>query len=203
MRIIAVEGIDASGKETQVKRLVESLRVMGYKACWDAFPRYNVAIGQWVKSGLTGRVDMTPEALHLLYEVDRVDFQADIKALEDMGYDFLVLDRYILSNLAYGMAKGLDLDWLKAVQSKLRKPDLTFVMDISAETSMKRKPKREDKHEEDSRLLNRARMAYTFLAGQLSEINGEDALIYVIDANNEPDDVHEMMIDITKLSFGG
>lgn len=194
MYIIAIEGIDASGKETQVKKLYEVLSGAGYKVAVESFPRYDRPIGKLIKQALTGGVNISPEALHVLYDADRYDFNEEINRYEKAGYDFLILDRWILSNQAYCMAKGLDVDWIRKVQSNLRKPDITLVMDITAETSLKRKPARDDKHELDTGLLNRARTAYAVLTEQLSDIHGEDELIYLVDANRPVDEIHKEVI---------
>jgi dTMP kinase len=201
MKMIAFEGIDASGKETQVKWLIEALTNKGYKVARVAFPRYNRSIGQWIRAVLKGDIYLSDEALHMLYEVDRQDYQNELETLERNGFDFLICDRYILSNHAYCMAKGIDLKWIDALQEKLRKPDMTLVLDISTETSLKRKAVRDDKFELDTELLNRARMAYKILAEKYSDIQYNDELIYVIDANKDPNEVHEEVFDLVSLSF--
>lgn len=203
MRIIAIEGIDASGKETQVKWLAEALNDIGYKVGMVAFPRYEVSTGRWIRQALKGIVPLSKEALHMLMQVDVQDYQPEIDRLEAEGFDFLICDRYTLSNHAYCMAKGIDVDWVKGLQDKIRKPDLTFVLDITAETSMKRKPVRVDNHELDSDLLNRARMAYIFLAEKYADINGDDELIYVVDANRDPADIHDEVKGLVLMNFGG
>jgi dTMP kinase len=206
MKIIVFEGIDASGKETQVKMLAHALSQMGYRVATASFPRYDTAIGFLIRKGLKDEIVMTDEALHMLLEVDKQNFTTEISKYESLGYDFLILDRFTLSNLAFGMAKGLDVEWLKQVQAKIRKADLTFLLDITAETSYKRKSsnyqfKELDKHELDSSLLNKARMAYQILASQLTDIDGEDSLIYTIDANDNPVVIHEQVLEILSLSF--
>jgi dTMP kinase len=201
VRIIAFEGIDASGKETQVTMLTQALAIRGYKVAMVAFPRYNRSTGQWIKSVLKGDVNLSKEALHMLMQVDVQDYQKDIEVLEQCGIDFLVCDRYTLSNHAYCMAKGIDVEWVKGLQDKIRKPDMTVVLDISAETSMKRKAVRDDMHELDTDLLNRARMAYNVLADIYRRIDKDDELIYVVDANRDPDAVHEEVFDLVSLGF--
>lgn len=192
VKIVAIEGIDASGKETQTRMLFDKLRRLGYNVQTESFPRYNTKIGKLIKACLEGRIKLTDEAFHMLLEADRLDFKEVIEFNSSVGTDYLILDRYTLSNLAFGMARGLDLDWLIQLQSPLPKADITFVLDISTETSLKRKNRSErDVHELDLSLLNRAKAAYVFLANKLSK----EELIYVIDANHaSPESIHDVIV---------
>lgn len=204
-KIIAVEGIDASGKATLVSRLTHSLSEMGFVVANTAFPRYHTPIGQLIKQALKQEVSISESALHRLLEADRYDFVDSLNDYVD-DIDFLILDRFTLSNLAFGISKGIDFNLLKDMQSKLPVPDMTIILDISAEVSRKRKMggyqlQELDKHELDSSLLNRARTAYTSLASKLSDIEGEDQVIHLIDANGTPDEVHEAVLGLVKIAF--
>lgn len=201
MEIIAFEGIDSAGKETQARLLVQELRWRGYSVATESFPRYDKPIGKLIKDWLNGQIDMTPTAIHMLYEADRVDFQRDIRQLEDAEFDFLVLDRYILSNLAFVMAKGLDEKWFEILQQPVRKPDLTFILDVSTEVSFGRK-KIKDAHERDVQLLNRTRVAYDCLKHRLSSVREQDLLIEVINANQEPELVHSDVLNYINIILG-
>lgn len=196
MKIIAIEGIDASGKETQSKLLYESLLAMGFKVEYETFPRYDYPIGELIKKVLMGEYDINSEALHMMLEADRVDFMSHIKYLEEQGYDFLVLDRFTLSNLAFGLAKGINLEWLTDLQEVVRKPDLTFIMDITAETSMERKGEVKDLHEQDGELLDKARQAYLALSRDSENI-------FVLDANDDMISIHRSILAlVNKVLIG-
>lgn len=200
LKIIAFEGIDASGKETQAYKLYTSLENNGYKVATTDFPRYNKPIGALIKMYLANEIDLDPMAFHMLLEADRQDFMADIKALDKEGFDFLILDRFTLSNLAFGVAKGIDLDWLRSLQSKIVQPDLTFIMDVTVKTSMERKGAGKDRHETNKVLLSKARKTYNALANRL--FREEDMLSYVLDANHlSPDELHSVVIDYVENVF--
>lgn len=189
MKIVAFEGIDASGKQTQVKLLYERLLSQGFKVAVESFPRYQNPIGELLQKWFCKEIDLTTEAVHMLLEADRQDFMGELKFL-DNEYDFLLLDRFTLSNLAFGVAKGLSLEWLRSLQSNIRRPDVTFILDIDVETSLRRKPRGRDRHEEDKKLLQKARNAYLEIAEKLSK--EEDNLIFVIPADEAPPEViHE------------
>lgn len=195
MYLIAFEGIDASGKETQASLLQNALTARGYRVMSVSFPRYNTHIGQLIKGWLLGKYDLSVEAFHMLLEADRQDFMRYVEVWERDGFDFLILDRFTLSNLAFGMAKGLDVDWLISLQKYVRKPDITFVLDITAETSRERKGEGRDRHEADSQLLSKARTAYQILAERLSKVDDSDQYIVMIDADQaEPKLIHEAVM---------
>ncbi len=188
MKIISFEGIDASGKETQARLLNSYLKEKGYNTAFESFPRYDTELGKLIKKSLEGKVTLTPEAHHMLYEVDRIDFMKTIEDLEKSGCDFLILDRYTHSNIAFGVANNLSYNWLNILQEYVRKPDIVFLLDISVEESIKRKEQREDLFEKDLEFLNRARRVYTLLAKN----NPTIIPIHVGKAN--PEQLHEAII---------
>lgn len=201
MWVIAVEGIDASGKETQVNMLYAALKNKGFDVAVEGFPRYHTPIGHLLFDYFHGDISLSTEAVHMLLEADRQDFMEHIILLEETGCEFLILDRFTLSNLAFGVARGVELDWLRGLASKVRQPDITFILDISAETSFKRKSNR-DLLESDMELQDRARVVYQSLARRLSE--EEDCLIQVIDANTAtPEELHEVLMSHIETLYLG
>lgn len=164
MKLIAFEGIDASGKKTQSIMLYEYLKNNGYKVAIESFPRYNTPIGQLILKSLRKEINLSLEAHHMLYEVDRMDYMDTMNRLEKEKYDFLILDRYTHSNVAFGVANGLSYNWLNILQEYVRKPDIVFLLDLTVEESMRRRKARRDKFETDLEFLNKVRMAYTILA---------------------------------------
>lgn len=192
MKLISFEGIDASGKETQSKMLYEYLQKKGYKVVFESFPRYDTPIGSLIKKILLGEVKVTSEALHMLYEVDRIDFMEEVEQLEKQNYDFLILDRYTHSNVAYGVANNLSYNWLNLLQGYVRKPDIVFLLDITVDKSMERRQDREDIVEGNMELLNKVRMAYTVLA------KNDPTIIPMWIGKSSPEQTHETVIDYLK-----
>lgn len=189
MKLISFEGIDASGKETQAKMLYEYLSKQGYKVEFVSFPRYETPVGNVIRKALKGDIHLTTEAFHMLYEVDRMDFIEKIEELESCGYDFLILDRFTHSNIAFGVANNLSYNWLNILQSYIRKPDITFLLDITVDESVKRRQNRQDKFEEDLEFLNKARMAYTLMA------KNDPNIIPIWVGKSSPEQTHEIIID--------
>lgn len=200
LKVIAIEGIDCSGKETEARKIVEDLQGKGYSVATESFPRYDKPIGALLKSWFKGEIELSAEAVHMLLEADRQDFMDEIKRLEAEGVDFLVLDRFTMSNLAFGVAKGIEFDWLRKLQSKIQQPDVTFILDITAETSLRRRSQGRDRHEQDTSLLTKAGKSYKAIARRLRQ--DDDMLVYVLDANHAtPEQVHECVMSHIKLAM--
>ena len=188
MKLISFEGIDASGKETQAKMLYKYLKEKGYNVAFESFPRYDKSIGNLIGKTLRGEVTLTSEALHMLYEVDRIDFMGYLEELEKHGCDFLILDRYTYSNIAFGVANGLSYNWLKMIQEYIRKPDIVFLLDITVEESVRRRKDRQDLFEKDLELLHKARMAYTLMA------KNDPTIFPLWVGKSSPEQVHEAIL---------
>lgn len=205
MRLIAFEGLDASGKETQARLLYNELADQGYEVDAKALPQYNLSItGDLIKQALDGKITVSSKTLILLLEVEKQELQRTINDSK-LELDYLIIDRYILSNLAYGAAKDIDIDWIKNIQKHYIKPDVTFLLDIPAEESYRRKKvlgKGMDLHEHDIAYLDKVRTNYLKLAEEMADTNKSDELIYVIDGTQSTETIHNEIINILKyLNF--
>jgi dTMP kinase len=163
--LIAFEGLDQSGKETQARRLAELLRADGRRAETLSFPDYSTPIGAEIGAALKGRRDFGPDVMQLLYIANRYEKKSLILEWLATGAD-VVCDRYIASSVAYGESQGLDASWLVDVQKHLPQPDLTIVLDIAPETAVTRKQADRDRYERDLPLLARVRESYRRQAQQ-------------------------------------
>ncbi len=128
MQIIAFEGIDSSGKETQSKLLYDYFFNRGKKVILHAFPTHNSTIGQFIYKQLKSKTPINDTALHMLFAADRQNVMEYLS--QKTGYDYLICDRYYLSNIAYGMARGLDYNWLKLLERDIPEPLTTVILDI-------------------------------------------------------------------------
>ncbi len=162
-RFIDMEGIDQSGKKTQARLLVAKLRRQGFKVATLGFPIYTTPAGREIRAFLDGKRNYPLQAVHMLYSLNRWENKdAIIRRLG--GVDFLVTDRYYPSNLAYGFARGLDLNWLATLDRGLPKPDAVVVLDVPVRASFSRKARGRDLQESDRALLLRVRRSYLRLA---------------------------------------
>ena len=163
--LIALEGLDQSGKETQARGLRDRIRAAGYKARVVSFPDYGTAIGEELARALQGERDYGPEVMQLLYVANRYERRPDLDRWQAAGIA-LVCDRYVASAVAYGEAQGLDPAWLAELQRFLPQPDLTILLDIAPATAVDRKAVGRDRYEEDLALQARVRDSYLRQAQQ-------------------------------------
>ena len=157
--LIAFEGLDQSGKQTQAERLVAALLERGREVRFLSFPDYVTAIGQEIERALHDGRDYAPDVMQLLYIANRYEHRPEIETSLRSG-EVIVCDRYLASSVAYGEAQGLEAEWLTAVQRLLPQPALTVLLDIPPEASLHRKRRERDRYERDLALLARVRDSY-------------------------------------------
>ena len=157
--LIALEGLDQSGKQTQAGLLRDYLRGAGRKARVVSFPDYGTAIGEEIARALQGERDYDADVMQLLYIANRYERRPDLERwlASDIA---LVCDRYVASSVAYGVAHGLDAAWLADAQRFLPQPDITVLLDIAPETAVVRKATGRDRYEADLALQTRVRECY-------------------------------------------
>src|SRR5436190_17645369 len=154
--LIAFEGLDQSGKQTQAGMLRDHLKAQGRKARLVSFPDYGTSIGEEIARALSNERDYGPDVMQLLYVANRYEKKPDLQRWLDGGL-VLVADRYTASSVAYGEALGLDPSWLLDMQRFLPVPTLTVLLDISPQTAAQRKSVDRDRYERDLALLSRVR----------------------------------------------
>jgi dTMP kinase len=158
-RLIAFEGLDQSGKQTQAERLRDALKIGGRKARLVSFPDYATPIGEEIARALQGEREYGPDVMQLLYIANRYERKLDLLRWLDGGL-MLVSDRYTASSVAYGEALGLDAAWLVELQKFLPPAFLTIFLDIAPETAIQRKAVDRDRYERDLALQTRVRESY-------------------------------------------
>ena len=143
--LLALEGIDGSGKGTQAARLAETAAARGYRVASFSFPLYDDnpfsrAVGAYL-NGEYGSLDEVHPALSaLLYACDRFHARPRlVAALEES--ELVICDRYVASNLAHqgsqleGEARERLLAWLEEVEYgefQLPRPGLVVLLDAPA-----------------------------------------------------------------------
>lgn len=139
---IAFEGIDGSGKSTQVKLLSDHLRRKGHKT-YCTFEPTNSPIGSVINNIFNHRIEADHRVIAGLFVADRLDHLLNktngmLKKLED-GFT-VITDRYYLSSYAYQGAH-MPIDWVieaNSLSAKLLRPHLNIFIDITPEESMHR-----------------------------------------------------------------
>ena len=161
--LIALEGLDQSGKQTQAEMLRDRLTAVGRTVRLLSFPDYDTVIGAEIGRALRGEREYTADVMQLLYVANRYEWKNEIVRATGAG-EIVVCDRYLASSVAYGDAQGLDAGWLLEIQKYLPRPDITFLLDIPPDVSARRKISDRDKYERDLALLGRVRDSYLRLA---------------------------------------
>jgi dTMP kinase len=145
---IALEGLDGSGKSTQIKLLAKKLKGQGLKIYTTAEPT-NSRIGHIIKDIFKHKMEADHRTIAALYAADRLDHLTNktdgiLKKMEE-GYT-VITDRYYFSSYAYH-GTHMDINWVIAANSlsaDLLRPDLNIYIDIMPEESMKRLNKGRD-----------------------------------------------------------
>ena len=187
-RFIVLEGIDGSGKGTQLEMLKARLEQAGHSV-WVTREPSESKIGKLIREGLGDATKMDEATIALLFAADRLHHIHEIKAHLEKD-DIVLCDRYVLSSLAYN-SQALTLEWIlsinKHADSRLH-PDLTLLFDLSAQDAMHRIDVRGDNKEryESQKQLLQVRDMYLMLA----EVRHDDK-VTVIDAAQAPNMVHE------------
>ncbi len=141
---IAIEGLDGSGKSTQIDLLIRHFQKSGTTTKFIHFPRLNEGIfGPVIAKFLRGEFgevgDVHPQLVALLFAEDRREFAATLA--DWLANDYAVLvDRYVLSNIAYQCAKLTNdnertylRDWINRLEfeyNAIPKPDLSIYLDV-------------------------------------------------------------------------
>jgi dTMP kinase len=139
---IAFEGIDGSGKSTQVKLLAEKLTEKGHKVYTTHEPTSG-PVGKMIRDIFNHRMEGDQRTIAALFVADRLEHLLNktdgiLKRLAE-GYT-VITDRYYFSSYAYHSVH-VDMDWVIAMNreaTKLLRPDLNIYIDISPEVSMQR-----------------------------------------------------------------
>lgn len=176
--LVAFEGLDQSGKQTQAELLRDRLTGAGRSVQLLSFPDYHTVIGEEIGRALRGGRDYGADVMQLLYVANRYEWKGQIVRAKEAG-TILVCDRYLASSVAYGEAQGLDGAWLTEIQKYLPRPDITFLLDIAPDVSARRKTADRDKYERDLAMLARVRESYLRQASQAGWIR--------LDAARAPD----------------
>ncbi len=210
-KIIVIEGTDCSGKQTQSQLLVERLNKEGIKCMSLSFPCYDTPTGKIVGGAYLGKpeicesffenaVKLDPKIACLYYAADRkYNIDRVLKYVND-GY-YVILDRYVTSNLAHQGCKIENKDerfymyqWIDKLEYwllELPKPDKTIFLHVPYDFTKELEKNREflDEHEKNPEHLKNAERAYVELAQLYNwdkiECIRDNKLRSIEDINNE------------------
>lgn len=198
-KLIVIDGSDGSGKATQTDLLFNHLKTEGYKVWKVDFPRHGEAPSWMVDNYLTGKYgtakELGPYIPSIFYACDRFDASREMEE-KLKKEEIIISDRYVSSNIGHqggkirsSTARQKYLNWLLNLEYgifKIPKPDITFILKVPPEISMKiskriankEKEKRiksylgnvkKDIHEKDLLHLKQALESYLWVAKKFPE----------------------------------
>lgn len=142
-KLIVIDGIDGSGKTTQINLLLKKLKADGFKAKTIHFPNYDNFFGGFIGHCLSEQyynfLNVHPKIVSVLYAADRWESSKEIKKLLDEG-NIVVLDRYVSANQIHqgGKIKNAKkrnsfMSWLDEMEYgvfEIPRPNLTFYLNL-------------------------------------------------------------------------
>lgn len=125
--LIVLEGVDRAGKSTQCRKLVEALAPTSE---YFKFPDRSTEIGKTVDKYLRNEIELSDEAVHLLFSANRWELQQSIIDKLKSGINIIV-DRYAFSGIAFTAAKpGFSLEWCMKPDIGLPRPDRCYYLTL-------------------------------------------------------------------------
>lgn len=186
-KLIAIEGIDGSGKTTQAKILCGELEKKGHKVLCTKEPT-DEPTGKFTRQALSKEIDVPAVAIQYLYGADRAVHQIELVKYLKLGY-YIITDRYFWSSVAYGTSDMDTVDnyflvafSMLSFYNRFLKPDITFYLKVSPKVGEKRIEEMAKKKEiyENTEKLNKIVKGYDFLLKKFPRefilINGEQTV---------------------------
>jgi len=175
---VCLEGIDGSGKSTQLMMLGQWLEEYGLEVL-RVFEPTTSPPGQLIREMLTDSKASTPHfqrILGLLFAADRMMLMERISEAEKQD-KIVISDRSFYSSLAYQE----DPEWILQINKYIKKPDLVILLDVDTENALSRCDGKD--HFENPEFLDKVRKNYLKLAQKNN--------FFVVNANNGVRKVHE------------
>lgn len=201
--LISFEGIDASGKTTQIHRLETWLREQNFDVLVRREPG-GTKLGEQIRDILLDPRwgEMHPRTEFLLYSASRAQLvEQDLLPFLEKERSVVLLDRFYDSSTAYqGAGRGLNLDDVKHVNRFATaglKPHLTFFFDLPLSEARKRKTQAEDRLEASGdEFYERARLGYLEICKE------EPDRMVLLDASQSPDEIEIKILEKVKTLMG-
>lgn len=183
-KIIVIHGANNLGKSTQAKLLVEKMNEAGYKTEYLKYPIYEIEptgkiINDYLRSG--NPFKLTPREAQTIYAFNRAQFEPILKQKLESGIN-IVAEDYTGTGLAWGRGAGVSEEYLKLINSKLLKENLTFLLDGER---FKTAAEDDHQHEDDDELWQKVRQAHLKLGQEFGWIK--------INANLTISQIHDII----------
>jgi len=177
---ICIEGLDGSGKTTHAHRLVGNLQEKRFDAIYTTEPSRG-ELGTFIRGTILEGKKRVPRVVEtVLFAVDRVEhLEKMVKPALQQG-KIVVSDRYIYSSLAYQGSAGLDVNWIKEINSFVLPADIAIYIDVPPEVVVKRIKRKKSVMErlETQRKVQEVYMMFVN-SGKLIRIDGDRSKVEV------------------------
>ena len=186
---IALEGIDGSGKSTQVNLLKSRMEIEGHKV-YTTFEPTDSPIGKMIRKAFSYDIVADERVIAGLFVADRLNHLLDtsngiLKKLEE-GFT-VITDRYYLSSYAY-QGVHVDLNWViqaNSLSAQLLRPDINIFIDIDPEVGMNRIKNNRESLEIYENLEHQKKVKAKYYEAMELVKNSEN--IFITDGNRDPE----------------
>ena len=176
---IVIEGIDGTGKSTQVHLLAEKFRQLGYAVVATREPT-NGVYGKKIRELFVDRGSVSREEELELFIADRAQHVGEIIGPALADGCIVVCDRYYLSTIAYQGANGLDRDLILQKNIKFPAPDLAIILEVEPAKSIRRIKHHRNEHpntfEQEANLLKVAAIFAAMPQDYITRVNGAGSI---------------------------
>lgn len=202
-KFIAFEGIDGSGKSTQIRLLANKLKEIGVY-CYTTMEPTDSPIGSLIHQIMTGRIKTDNKVIAGLFVADRLDHLLnDVNGVlpKIMEGTTVITDRYYFSSYAYHSV-DMPMDWViqaNAQSKELLQPTITIFIDVNPDNAVERIAKNrfhQELFEKKSRLI-KVREKYLEAFEKLKD----EENIVIIDGNRSQEEIAEEIWDKVKSYF--
>ena len=202
-KFIAFEGIDGSGKSTQIRLLANKLKEIGVY-CYTTMEPTDSPIGSLIHQIMTGRIKTDNKVIAGLFVADRLDHLLnDVNGVlsKIMEGTTVITDRYYFSSYAYHSV-DMPMDWViqaNAQSKELLQPTVTIFIDVNPDNAVERIAKNrfhQELFEKKSRLI-KGREKYLEAFEKLKD----EENIVIIDGNRSQEEIAEEIWDKVKSYF--
>ncbi|RLE10785.1 dTMP kinase [Candidatus Aerophobetes bacterium] len=166
---ISFEGIDKSGKSTQISLLADYLKRRGYEVLTTCEPG-GTELGKIIKEVLLSpSLDGMSRISELfLYLADRREHVEKVIKPALRGGKVVISDRFVDASVAYqGYGRGISISWIEDLNKIVTGgilPDITFLLDISPSLAKERSEKKDRMEREDTKFYEKVRQGYLEIA---------------------------------------
>ncbi|RJP92562.1 MAG: dTMP kinase [Desulfobacteraceae bacterium] len=202
--LITLEGIEGSGKTTQIQYMAEYFRAKGHDCALTKEPG-GTGIGEKIRSILLnpGNHAMDPLAELLLYAADRAQHINEMIIPTLKAGKIVICDRFHDSTIVYqGFARGLDMRLIRQLNSLVMddlSPDMTFLLDLPPELGLKRAWKQiqnGSRDESETRFENEKLQFHEKVRnGYLAIARQEPVRFVVVDASKDAEQVRAEILE--------